>query len=164
MPFCLTWEQFVPPHSLSPGHLHGIVERAMLKVTPIGEGDPLHVEPYRVHLGRYSSNEEHNEVLEQRQDFAVVITCVGETVGVLSGLNLWVHVAHRRGRCGIDIAAELWAAHAVRRGIERDFAYLKGKKISMTRESYKVSKRAYALLVERGVLSMPEGYVVPETP
>lgn len=162
MPECLTWEQFVPPHTLNVVVNEPFaIDYVRRTIDPIGEGVPF-CERYRLHTGRYSTDEKTDSDFVKRHGIALVATYNGEKVGLISGMLFWVHAEHRRSVVDVDIAAELSLAHALLYSEGRGFSYLrKNALITMTQKAINANKRAYHLAVQRGIIVPPAGYPMP---
>lgn len=165
-PVCLTWEQFAPPYK----EVRGILfpksfGRRLQRIKPIGPGEPLSGDDnrYRIHEGRFAASDDTNEKRVYENEFALVATFEGSAIGIISGVSLWVHEEHRRNANNVDLAAELWVAHSVRRGLRLfDQHYARaGQPVPMVRSTIKVGMRAYRLCIERGFVVLPAGYEIP---
>jgi hypothetical protein len=166
-PRLLTWEQFMPPHQEIPAVLFGglIQERLSLKLKPFGEPTPLKDERYLLYNARYSTKEEKHTRFFHERGFALVVIFDDRIVASITSVDLWVDEDHRRSKVEIDLAAEMWLEHVLRRG---DTGHLEqrygrdGKPVPMIKPTIKAGMRAYKLGIERGCIALPEGYVIPE--
>lgn len=165
-PVTMSLADFLPPHIPGESFGEAYMAAASRNIRPVGFGEEWYSERFRLHEGRYNLNFEDNERAIARQDFALVATLDGDPVGVINGGFLWVHGSYRlrRTEASFDLAAELWAERAMRKGYRQSYNRytLAGKPIPLTSASLKVAKRAYALLVARGCIINPEAAACPE--
>lgn len=145
----LTFEQFIPPHNIGVSYGERFMAEKALRIKPIGAGI-TYLHKYRLHEGMYSEKEVEQQKQVAKLTFATVVTHESAVAGVLNARFCWIHPEHR-GR-DVDLAAELWSEHSWRWGFVERFDYYKDNPVTLTKEAFKVAKRAYALLVLRGAL------------
>ena len=152
-PYPMPWSHFMRDYRL--GHMIGGEATSAAKarrLIPVGYGaTSKHLPGFRVHEARHARDHDLHLRKLRINGLALVATFEGDLAGAIHADLLWVDKAYR----GRDLGAELQCERFLRLGPE---AWVKnrytasGQPHTFTAGGLEVRKRAYRLLVKRGVL------------